>query len=471
MMSLLQSHLSRPSRHPDLDTSIPALVVKMNHNGIQHSTLGITRSLGRLGVPVYAAIEDCFVPAAMSRFLAGTFVLEKRPCSSGMMLDRLRKFHEQLNRAAVLIPTDDLAAIFIAENANVLEKWFLFPRLPAELPRRLANKKDLYFLCRRIGTSCPNAEFPVRLEDVRAFIDRAQFPVVLKATEPTRRPDGTRSVTIAQTPHELESLYRQVLASGFTNLFLQEYIPESCSEDWVFHGYRNPTTGSVVCFTGKKLRSYPAFAGSTTLGVSAGNDALVRQAEQLLDAISYAGIMDIDYRFDRRDGQYKLLDFNPRIGANFRMFEDYGGVDVVRALHLDLSGRPVPSARLIENHTFIAEPYDLLASASYWRQGALTLRIWWQSLAGESRETAWFSWDDPAPFITMCIRLLGRAAMHGVLSGYARLAFVVTRAHGYVYRLGRSRRNINLAVWRRDHRRPPAVVSAEGRSHEHTGKA
>jgi hypothetical protein len=25
--------------------------------------------------------------------------------------------------------------------------------------------------------------------------------------------------------------------------------------------------------------------------------------------------MDLDYRFDKRDGQHKLLDFNPRIGG------------------------------------------------------------------------------------------------------------------------------------------------------------
>jgi len=38
--------------------------------------------------------------------------------------------------------------------------------------------------------------------------------------------------------------------------------------------------------------------------------------------------MDLDYRFDKRDGQYKLLDFNPRIGAQFRLLVDDNGLDV-----------------------------------------------------------------------------------------------------------------------------------------------
>src|SRR5262249_33133935 len=172
----------------------------------------------------------------------------------------------------------------------------------------------------------------------REFIRRATFPVVVKAAEPQRLPKGAR-VFVAHTPEQLLAIYRRVETPEIPNLIFQEYIPQSCSEDWIFHGYCNPSTDCFVAFTGEKLRSYPPFAGFTTLGVSSVNEQLSRQAEKLLRTIGYSGIMDIDYRLDKRDGQYKLLDFNPRIGANFRMFEDSAGIDVVRALHLDLTGR------------------------------------------------------------------------------------------------------------------------------------
>jgi len=136
----------------------------------------------------------------------------------------------------------------------------------------------------------------------------------------------------------------------------QDYIPRSSAEDWFVHGYRNARTDGLLAFTGRKLRSYPPFAGPTTLAVSVPNDALREQTEAFLSSIAYSGIMDIDYRFDRRDGRYKLLDFNPRIGAQFRV-----------------------------------------------------LREWWQSLKGK-RELAWFSWDDPLPFVMMCVRLVLRVA-------------------------------------------------------------
>jgi D-aspartate ligase len=91
----------------------------------------------------------------------------------------------------------------------------------------------------------------------------------------------------------------------------------------------------------------------TTLGRSVTNDVLSHQAETRLKAISYAGIMDLDYRFDKRDQQYKLLDFNPRIGAQFRLFVDDNGLDVARALYCDLTGQVVRRSRQVDGRVFV----------------------------------------------------------------------------------------------------------------------
>jgi predicted ATP-grasp superfamily ATP-dependent carboligase len=116
--------------------------------------------------------------------------------------------------------------------------------------------------------------------------------------------------------------------------------------------------------------------------------------------------VDLDYRLDLRDGKYKLLDFNPRIGAQFRLFQDEGDMDVARALHLDLTGRSVQQ-RDPRRRTFLVENHDLLASWGYHRDGSLSIRAWLQSLKSTD-ETAWFATDDLAPFLVMCMRFLVR---------------------------------------------------------------
>ena len=80
-----------------------------------------------------------------------------------------------------------------------------------------------------------------------------------------------------------------------------------------------------------------------------------------MKAIAYSEIIDIDWRKDERDGKYKILDCNPRVGQNFRMFQDDTGLNVIRAQHLDLSGRPANHADMIEGRRFVVKSFYLMA--------------------------------------------------------------------------------------------------------------
>jgi D-aspartate ligase len=392
---------------PALDTKIPVLLLKRDPCVIHHGAVGIARSFGKLGVPVYAIVEDRYTPLATCRYVAGAFVDRSRDTKE--FLQHVAAIGESLKRPAIVLPTDDSGAIFISEHADILRRWFLFPNLPTGLPRQLADKASLYSLCREIGISCPEHAVPKSIAQVHEFIGRATFPVVIKAGEHSRRLNNRHSSFIVQNPDELLAFCGPAGRFLRPDLIFQEYIP---GEDWIFHGYRNPETDCFVGFTGRKLRSYPASAGPTTLGVSIANETLSRQTEVMLSALRYSGVLDIDYRRDERDGRYKLVDFNPRVGANFRMFEDHAGVDVVRALHLDLTDRDIGKSPMIEGRIFIVELHDCFAALAYLGKGELTVRKWWCSFSG-MRELAWWSWSDPLPFLVMGVRLLLRAVVRG----------------------------------------------------------
>ena len=62
-----------------LDTSTPAVILKLDHNVMHHGGLGAIRSLGRLGVPVYGVHEDPLAPAARSRYLHGRWIWRPAP--------------------------------------------------------------------------------------------------------------------------------------------------------------------------------------------------------------------------------------------------------------------------------------------------------------------------------------------------------------------------------------------------------
>jgi predicted ATP-grasp superfamily ATP-dependent carboligase len=121
--------------------------------------------------------------------------------------------------------------------------------------------------------------------------------------------------------------------------------------------------------------------------------------------VGYQGILDIGYRLDPRDGLYKVLDVNPRIGGAFRMFVDRDGGDVARALYCDLTGQEVVAAAPREGRKWLIENYDIRSSYSYFKEGSLSIGSWLKSFWGVE-EMKWFSWRDPMPFIKVAMGLV-----------------------------------------------------------------
>ena len=202
----------------------------------------------------------------VSRYLTGAFIWDTRGLDAQQLLDGMAIIGERLKRPTIVIPTDDVAAIFIAEQAATLQQWFLFPQQPAMLPRTLANKRELYLLCKRMGVACPETVFPNSIDDVREFVEHASFPVVVKAAESWLLPEGGRTTSIARTPEQAYAIYRSTESQRGPNLIFQEYIAPAYGEDWFYHGYRNMRSDCCIGFTGRKLRSYPALCRPHDVG-------------------------------------------------------------------------------------------------------------------------------------------------------------------------------------------------------------
>ena len=395
------------ARYP-IDISTPAVVLKFDPNVMHHGGLGVIRSLGRLGVPVYGVHEDRLAPAASSRYLRGRFLWRPDPADTERVLSGLARLSGIIGRPAVLIPTDDAGAIFLAEHGAALRSSFLFPDPPPDLPRRLAGKYSLSEVCREFGVASPQTALPESLAQAREFAATTGYPVIAKLTTPWRASGGVRSTQVVADAVELGRIY-DACARADAGLMLQEFVPGGRENDWFFHGYCDPNSDCRPAFTGVKVRSYPSSAGLTSLGRSAPNDELKAEITKLLSRLGYRGNLDLDIRLDARDGRYHLLDFNPRLGAQFRLFRDTAGTDVALAAYLDLTGQPIPDKAQVEGRTFMVENYDPISAIGRFRSGELGLRPWITSVLFAD-ELAWFARDDLSPFGLMCLRMGWRAA-------------------------------------------------------------
>jgi len=381
------------------NNSVPAVVLVSS----QHGGVGLIRSLGREGIRVYGIHQNSWEPAAWSRYLrGGVFCWDFSSASRADSLSFLLNVAKRVGTPSVLIATSDITALFVAENAAILAEGYLIATPPVECVRIFSSKKQTADLCQEMGIPTPETALPRSREDVSDFIQKTKFPVVVKGEygEFLERKNRRARVAIMTSKKDLFNIFDLNATTGVPRLIFQEYIPGGDDAIWMFNGYFNDRSQCLFGATGRKLRQFPPHRGNTCLGICARNDVVETQTKQLMRAVAYRGPLDVGYRFDVRDGRYKLLDVNPRIGATFRLFAGQNGLDVARALYLDLTGQTIPGVQVSEGRKWMVETNDIVSSWTHFRERQLTPSEWLRSLR-DVQEGVWLDSDDLAPLVTL----------------------------------------------------------------------
>ncbi|MFH8656818.1 ATP-grasp domain-containing protein [Streptomyces afghaniensis] len=366
-----------------LDTRVPAVLLRIDRNPFHHGTLGAARSLGRSGVEVHVVADSAGSPVGASRYVRQMHPPPLPGASPDDVLAVLRRVADAIARPAVLVPLDDASAIAVGRMRDELAPSYLLPSMPGTLAERVADKAELAAVCASTDVPHPTTLIPDSPAEVADAMRRLGLPVVAKWSRPWLLPAGSglRSTVLVRSVQQARELFLRTGEAG-SRLLLQAYLAPGPDRDWFFHGYADHSGTVRAGGPGRKQLSWPRGAGLTAVGCWTPNTQVQALAERLADELGYRGIFDLDFRRCGATGRYHLLDFNPRAGAQFRLFADSAGLDVVRALHLDLTGRPLPAGAPLAGRAFVVENYAPLAA----------LRA-----APGGRELAWYAADDRAP--------------------------------------------------------------------------
>jgi D-aspartate ligase len=206
---------------------------------------------------------------------------------------------------------------------------------------------------------------------------------------------------------EMEREFRRLHDPAHPNLALQEFIPGGLGDaTWMLNAYFDRDGRCTFALTGRKLRQLPVNGGMTACGVCEPCETLAPAMTAIVKASGYHGVIDADFIHDRRDGRWKLIDINPRVGATFRLFVDKNGTDCVRALYLDLTGQAPPATAPDWQRKWLVEDKDLLSALWSVRRGQLSMGEWLKSLRGV-KEVAHLALDDWAPSWLFLKRFVG----------------------------------------------------------------
>jgi len=356
--------------------------------------LGIARSLGRRGVAV-CVLDDERSIARFSRFATHavrTEDLRDERAITNALLETGRRLGLE---GWVLYPTRDEIVAAIAKNRQELLECFRVPVPAWETIRWASDKRNTYELAGRLGIPAPRTWYPRSHHDLTGIEGDPPFALKPAIKENFIYATGDKAWR-ADSREELERLYRRAAdIAGEGEIMVQELIPGDGRYQYAFGAFFKDGV-ALGSMTARRRRQHPPeFGRATTYAETVDVPELRERSERLLREIDYYGLVELEYKQDPRDAEYKLLDFNARAWG-YHTLGGAAGVDFPALLHDDQMGRPVAERQARPGVRWIRLTTDLATAAIEMSAGRLGPRAFARTLRSADTEAV-FTRDDPAP--------------------------------------------------------------------------
>jgi D-aspartate ligase len=376
--------------------------------GGTHGALSVARSLGRKGIPVVLVTDDHPLPR-LSRYVRRSFGWPG--ALSPQAADWLITFatgHDLQNW--LLIPCADAEVKCVAEHIARLRSVFTVASSGWADLQKVCDKQLLAKTAAAAGIGSPR-DYRVRSEDDAARVE-VQFPVVLKpAMRMERNAFTTSKAWRANSRDQLRQLYREAaLLVGHDNVVVQELIPGGGEAQFSYAALWQGNA-PIAEMTARRTRQYPIeFSYTSTFVEVVDNDAVRIAGRKLLSSIGFDGLVEIEFKFDARDGSYKVLDVNPRAWSWLALGED-AGLNLPVLMRDIALGKAVEPAQARSGHAWVHLSRDIVVATQLVLRGQLKVGEYFRMFR-QKLSFAALAWDDPLPGILELpltfYRILGR---------------------------------------------------------------
>ncbi len=370
--------------------------------GGDHPGLAIARSLGRRGIPV-VVIDDQYSISNFSKYVTR---VERVPDLKDQQaaVDSVLEVGQRLGlKDWVLFPTRDENVAAFSIHRERMARFFRVTTPPWETIRWAWDKANTYQLAEKLGIPAPRTWYPKSVEDLSAL--EPHLPLALKPAvkENFFYATGAKAWR-AETPAELRELYLQACCDiDPSEILIQQIIPGDGLRQLSYCAFfRDGQAHSVML--ARRMRQHPREFGRAATYVETVNlPELENVSERFLRAINFYGIVEVEFKQDPRDGEYKLLDVNARVWG-FHGLGPAAGVDFPYLLFADQCGIPVTPARGKAGLGWMRLLPDIPLVLSDLADGYLKLGEYWRSLKATCIESV-FSSEDVLPSIAELLLL------------------------------------------------------------------
>jgi len=240
----------------------------------------------------------------------------------------------QSEQIGLIIPMSDYMSELLSKHKAELESEYncYVPVPNHEIFIQGADKEKLMAFCEQNSFPHPRT----RALDASNIAEAAlyvQFPALIKPN----RSVGARGIKLVHSLEELQRNY-PVIHKTYGDATLQEYVDSKDAPYYNVMLYRSKSGEITGCAIIEILRFFPIKGGSSSLCRTIEEPKLRAICESVLHKLSWEGMADFDV-LKAPNGEYKIIEINPRVPASLRA-ADIAGVNFPM-LMLEQEQRPI----------------------------------------------------------------------------------------------------------------------------------
>ncbi|MGH7494844.1 MAG: carboxylate--amine ligase [bacterium] len=411
--------------------------------GGTENALSLTRSLGRRGIDVYAAVP-AHESVRFSRYCTRSFPLAASVPAKEQWCTLLFGPTAQRLSGSLIFPCSDEAVEFVAQNRHELQCDYVLDDATPEIQLAMLDKKNTLQLARSAGVAVPNFWEIEHLRELENILPEILFPVVVKPIHSHlfQKIFPGRRYLFANNAVELRKQLRQALTAKL-KIMISEFIPGPDALLSSYYTYMDAGGKPLFHFTKKIIRRFLKNQGLACYHQTEWSEEVMQAGLKFFEGIHYRGFGNVEFKRDVRDGKLKIIECNPRLTAAQELLAR-SGMDVALLMYNHMAGFALPNMNGYQQGLRLWFPVrDFRSYLELRRMRELSFFGWIKSVCHKNT-LPFFKWSDPLPSLFRLVRLavqllIGASRIH-------RSPFTVNHSPFTVGEYGRRTMNCELSI-------------------------
>lgn len=294
----------------------------------------------------------------------------------------LRSLNERYGQKLLLLPSSDTNYMFVLDHWQLFADYiFLMGDESFEVPRfDVLHKGDCAdLLMRGCPELVPQTFSCKERNDIPSIVARIGYPAIYKPAVKDYGQSfyanhrGSKAVECANAD-DLRAKLELEIEAGFELVVQEKVLFDTVHDEVPFYLYADARGEILMASNGIKEVIEPFPFGTAILLRLAWYPELLEAAKTVVNALSYRGILMIEFVRDQRDGNWKVIEVNPRHWL-FNGFYAQQGLSYTATLAKDIRGE-VSSSLIVPNESVLGKVHvDLVAWAHRAWRNEHSLRI------------------------------------------------------------------------------------------------